>query len=214
MRKMASRRGGFTLLEIMVYSVISLLALTSIYSVLIICLRFFNSTDASSELQQNAMRVLVKLTNEVAESDSATVTTSTNPPGISFASPRDTLGRINVQSDGLYWQSFICYYVDSSTPGGAYLYRKQTDITATPTLSPNVTNLMSANTPALFRTMDVKQQLLDTNVSTFTPRLVGNSLSISLVLDKRDPGGSIIRSVTGSPMNEVQMTTAGVLIRN
>lgn len=202
-------------MEITVYSAIALLALTAVYSVLLTGLRFFNTTNYAAELQQNAMRILAKLTQEVAESDAQTVQISTNPQGVSFASPRDILGNITYNNGTLQWQSFICYYVDTTNP--AHLYRKQLSIAATAPVNPNVTNLKSTYTVSNFASSGAATaRLLDTNVTLFTTARTGNSVTFQLKLDKRDPGGSIIyaSTSTGNPLDELYITTSGVLIRN
>lgn len=209
------RRRGFTLLEMTVYSAVAMLAITSIYSVLLTGLHFFSTTSNSAELQQDAMKILGRLTRELSESDSQTVqlSSSPSPQGISFASPRDLLGNVRYSNGTLQWQSFICYYVAPAAP--FTLMRKQISIAATAPVNPNVTNQLPTYTVTKFITIaGAATELLDTNVTTFSGARTGRSMSITLKLDKRDPSGTILLSPGGTTLDEIFITTSGVLMRN
>lgn len=201
---------GFTLIEIAVYCALVGMALLAIYSVLIACLTYFNATQANVDLQRSCLSILTKLSSELSESDSATVQISTDPPGISFASPRDSGGNFDIASGVMQWQQFVAYYVDTSNVT-LPLVRKAASITPTGSVP---TSQLSSYTVSAFSTMNAQQHTLGDNVTTFTPSLSGSTVSISIVADERDPTGAIMLAPSGVTANEIQVTASGVYLRN
>ena len=125
------RRRGFTLVEVMVYSVLLGLMMTSLYQLLSMTTAFVGDSMTTGALQASAQKTAVRITADLSVAHKGSVVTGTTPPGVVFLSPRDGYGKITCDASGvIYWHQWVCYYLDTST---GTLMRKQIYITATTT---------------------------------------------------------------------------------
>lgn len=134
------RSNGFSLLEMVVYSLIFGLSLTGVYTVLIGTVQNYNAAQANIEVQQGAQAALNRIAQELKEASSSSGSiTVVSGVGIVFLSARDSNNKIHYDSSSglLLWQKRICYYLDtdpSTGSGSEYaLFRKEETFTATTT---------------------------------------------------------------------------------
>jgi prepilin-type N-terminal cleavage/methylation domain-containing protein len=116
---------GLTLIELMVGMTLLSLVLTLSAQVLVPCLNVWNVSQSQASLQQGAMLLQRKLSDEVAASDVRSVTTLNDPPAICFLSyTPDGAAQTNpydTQSGEILWQQWVVYYLDAEDQ---LVYRK------------------------------------------------------------------------------------------
>ncbi|MHB2019469.1 MAG: PulJ/GspJ family protein [Candidatus Xenobia bacterium] len=198
---------GFTLVETAIYTMLLSLALTAIYSVLSAGLHYFTTTRVGTDLEQGCLRTLTDLEAELVESDAGTVSIGVATPGISFASPRDGLGQITFFWGGMQWQKFVCYYVNNV----GQLVRVESAIT--PTIAVPF-NQVSSYTPDLMAGRKLASRLLAEDVTSFSASVTGHQVSLCMTSSGRDANRVVVADAAGNAINAVQVSNAGVLLRN
>lgn len=175
------RDKGFTLLELVVYSAILSLALSSIYGILIGTVQNFYAANANIEVQQGAQSALNRLAQELKEaSSSSSSITIVSGVGIVFLSARDSNNKIQYDSSSglLLWQKRICYYLDtdpSTGSGSEYaLFRKEE--TFTPTTTPPV--IASAYVTTMKNNAALKRLLIARHFTATTDFSVTSSVNL------------------------------------
>lgn len=98
----------------MIASALVGLIMTTIYTILIYGVQYYQSQAATLDVQQNALIALSALSTELVESNGGSLYTDQDPPivGIVFGSPRDDTGKVNYDNTKLKWYKFVCYYLD------------------------------------------------------------------------------------------------------
>lgn len=127
MRKPTPRTSlGFTLLELLVYSLLLGFVMFCIYGILVSAIRYFRTEQAAIELQGAALAAVSNMSADLIDTDADTiaitngttdtlVSSGTAGKAIKFASPRTASGGFTQDGSGnLMWQKWVCYYVDSS----------------------------------------------------------------------------------------------------
>ncbi|GEM_PF-1302571 len=129
---------GTTLVELMVYISIMGIIFSIVYTILTYSMRYFDYGINLADLQQQALKAQMKLSQEISESTMSSViynNDSVNGYGIIFLSPRDNRGNFktyqNLDAGKPIWQKFIGYYVSSDK-----LMRKEVNITPAPNPAP------------------------------------------------------------------------------
>jgi type II secretory pathway pseudopilin PulG len=145
-------RKAFTLVEVMVYSVLIGVVLAGVYGTLIFSMRYFNAINKISELQDQVLIALSRLEMDISETSVLTSNTTTSDEkskandSIIFAAYKDSSGQymFNADTGKPKLQSWICYYLESDGQGthNLVIKRKKIDppsdtIPATP---PDITN--------------------------------------------------------------------------
>ncbi|MHB2016156.1 MAG: hypothetical protein ACYCW6_04340 [Candidatus Xenobia bacterium] len=208
-----------------VYIALLGLAFSAIYAVLIAGLKYFNTANATSDLENTCMATISQLERELAESDAQTVQVSTSPMGISFASPRGADDNIvptsNSTLTSVEWQTFVCYYVD----GQGNMVRKENPLSSPTTTLP--TSQLSSNTPAVFKTLSLRTRFLGRNVKSFsfmessgggTPAAAAfpaaasqpglDYVQVTLIAQQMDSAGTLVTDANGNAMNDVRIVPA------
>ena len=173
---MHKRAKGVTLTEIMISGVLLVLILTLLYQILIPTQRFWLLGDARTEAQLNAQLGFRMLMKELQSSTFNSITVSTNPKAISFASALDSSGTMYFTSTGrLIWQKYIIYFLSS-----ARLLRKEVTVSGNvPSSTP--TPLTSAQLTSYCTTPNTRNIALDVSNLSFTLQsaLYGVDLELS-----------------------------------
>jgi prepilin-type N-terminal cleavage/methylation domain-containing protein len=227
-------RTGFTLVELLVYMLLFGLCMSAVYYVLTACMSYFNTTQATVDVQNSALRAVMKLSADLAESNATTVTTlpSPGPPmAIAFASPRDLSDTYNFVTSGgsvgqPMWEKFVCYYVDTTNPNWP-LMRKQVSIAASSTPpAPGSNDTASA---LMSSTSSGFKEQVSQNVTGFYCTISGNVVTINFTADAMDGAGNVLTQVGGgtgrtpvatfissggAPQNEIQLKNVQVFLRN
>lgn len=88
--------------------------------------RFAQTTTATLDVHDEALKAISLLEQELRQSDRASLYPSTSPAGVSFASCTDSAGHLQIDapSRSLLWCRIICYYLDSQSN----LVRKERDL--------------------------------------------------------------------------------------
>ena len=194
------RSKGFTLLEMVVYTLIFGLSLTGVYTVLIGTVQNYNAATANIEVQQGAQSALNRIAQELKEASSSSGSIAIQSGvGVAFLSARNSNNQIQYDSSSglLRWQKRICYYLDTD-PGLTTeyaLFRKEETFTATtipPTIASSYVTTMKNNT-ALRKILIARHFTTVTNFSvtssvnlytisiTNSTNTTGKSNSISLI---------------------------------
>jgi hypothetical protein len=141
---------GITLIEIVVASSLSLVVLGLLVMLFVPAKMSCVTGDSKAEVNMNAYRSLSRLTRDLQDSSSSSITydlaaTPTVPSAISFMSPYDRYGRFMTEASTgkAVWQSYTIYYLPS---GSKKLLRKTVAITPT-------------TTPARLTLAELKKQL-------------------------------------------------------
>lgn len=109
------RRGGVTLVELIIAMALLSLAMLLFHSLTQTWARKAHKTEVALDLQSEALKALRWFNGEFAETteDAVLDQTDTADPGITFVSPRDVNGQVRVDSSGrLLWQRYMCLYTD------------------------------------------------------------------------------------------------------
>lgn len=118
------------------------LAVTSIYSLLTMFLTNSRMINAQADLEDNAQVAVVRMSADLADSKTSTVVIGTAPTGVFFLSPRDGDDRFQRDSSGnLYWQRWVCYYLDTTNK---HLVRATIPLGA-PTVTPPTSTFTTAS---------------------------------------------------------------------
>lgn len=135
-KKYKKTKVGTTLVEVLVYMALMGIVFAGIYGVFIASLRYYRTAEATARLQQNALIALSSITSDMSETKSSSISVNpSSPQGISFASPKkipDGTYNIDTSTGEIYFQKWICYYLDENTGD---LIRKEVEIN-NPTTSP------------------------------------------------------------------------------
>jgi prepilin-type N-terminal cleavage/methylation domain-containing protein len=115
-----TRRRGFTLIELTIYSALLSMLLLAIYGVFVASMRYFRVSQTASDLQSSAQKCVLKVVADLSEStlSSMKITASggTEPPGIIFLSARNGDDRFTTSANGdILWQKWVCYYYDKAS---------------------------------------------------------------------------------------------------
>jgi len=131
---MRKSRRGFTLLELLVYSMLLGILLIAVYGVFSAAMRYFRFVEATSDLRGQAQQTLLRVGAELAESRGYTVRVSTR--SLVFLSPRRRDGRYSYDACGnLQWHKWVWYSLDGQgrlTRSTVYL---STPVSTPPTLT-------------------------------------------------------------------------------
>lgn len=118
---------GLTLLEVMISSTLILLVLGSLTGIVFSMAKNHELQMLRNDMQDQTLKLVTRVTQELAETSSATIQTS--PQGLVFASPRDSDGTIvqNSNSGKIRWNKFVSYHV-STKDGTPTVVRTEKDI--------------------------------------------------------------------------------------
>ena len=126
------RKRAFTLVEILVYSLLLLMILAGIYGAFSLSRDYFSVVRTSTEVNQEAMKALLGLERELSNAAPKTIATSSNPPGVRFLSalPTDNKPFAHDEHGKLLWQRWMVIYLDQK----GQLALKSQDIAPSATL--------------------------------------------------------------------------------
>lgn len=135
---------GVTLIEALVYCVITGLVFTGIYSVFYSAQKNYYTTRAGIEVQRASLSTTNALCKELSESALGSIylyaPTGLPPsayPGIVFMSPRDENGNISINTGtgAPYWNKYVAYYLntDPEDSSSFAIFRKEKTVTQTDT---------------------------------------------------------------------------------
>lgn len=116
---MRRRQPGFTLAEIIVYAMLSVMVLGVIYSVFVTGRRHYEAASSSYLVSREVETALRWLRSDLQEASLASIRVYPNEehpdasPGISLASPRDLDQKLQINALGApEWSSYVYYTVD------------------------------------------------------------------------------------------------------
>lgn len=123
---MRRRGAGFSLVELLVASTVSLTALAAVFSIFFPARTFFQQANETSAMYSDAMTALDRLTVEIEESGPWVVDdTDANPAVLALPSARDGENRFRRKADGTPdWRKWILYYVYADARGLLLLRRE------------------------------------------------------------------------------------------
>lgn len=108
-------RKGFTLPEILVYSVLLLMFVTAVYGSFSLSRDYFSSMSAISEVQQEAMKGVLAVERELNHAEPSTIAISTSPVGVRLLSALPAEGQVfqHTEQGELLWQQWVVVYLNS-----------------------------------------------------------------------------------------------------
>lgn len=112
-----SGRRGFTLVEIMVYSLLLGLLMTGVYSAFYISRAYYDSAQGTTEVQQECLKALNGISRVLGQGNSSTVVVQSSPiVGFRILSARTTTGVYahEASSGNVQWQRWAVVYYDSA----------------------------------------------------------------------------------------------------
>ncbi|MBI3925058.1 MAG: hypothetical protein HY319_05920 [Armatimonadetes bacterium] len=113
-------RLGATLIELLVYCSLLLLLLGAVYGTFSLSRRYYASVQAATESQQEAMKAMLSLGEELSQAAGDTLVDGVSlagPEGVRFLSAR-TEGGLFAHDPGsgdLLWQRWVCIHRDTGT---------------------------------------------------------------------------------------------------
>jgi prepilin-type N-terminal cleavage/methylation domain-containing protein len=125
-------RKGFTLVEVMIYSVLIGVILAGIYGTLIFSMRYFNTISTVSAMQDSVLIALSRIEMDISETRADSVKIEKEPiNGIMFPVLKNSDGKYSFNSKGeVEWQGWICYYLEKDGTGTYNLAMKRKGITS------------------------------------------------------------------------------------
>lgn len=128
----ASGRRGTTLVEVSIASGLLGLVVLCMYWVMAEGSRYVRVTNATIEIQEQALASLARLTDELAETNVNCLKVQ-DDVGILFGSPRDADGRLQFDAAGRpLWMKLIAYYRDQIDGVDVFVRKEKMLVTATP----------------------------------------------------------------------------------
>jgi len=129
MHKRLKRSGGTSLIEVMIYALLLGIAMTGIYGVLISTMKYYQTVDNRTQLQQNAISAYSNITGDMMGTANSSIITGNSPVGIIFVSSRKSDGNHEIDSGGtVKWQKWVCYYLKQNQFGTFDLFKKEVPI--------------------------------------------------------------------------------------
>ena len=121
--KHKSRR-GFSLIELMVSLVITMVVMTGAFQIFTEGMAFFRVNNAAADAQASITKAMGLIAAEVA--NAAPMVTQVYPaagsalPGITFATPLQEGGAVRYDpvNGTIFWQRYICFYYEADPSGG------------------------------------------------------------------------------------------------
>lgn len=176
----SAARRAISLLELMVTMVIMLLIVGGIYALMSYGLTYYQTSQATLDLQQQGLQVLQRLGRECSESSKYSVLSSTSPQGVMFASPRDAVGSFWFDEQStILWQRLVAYYVDNLNQTSCLLRKEM----ALP--SPTTTPPQPAQLSLDVATLRANSALPPRVMARFVDRLTATPESDALLLEIR-----------------------------
>lgn len=170
-----SRKRAFTVIELMISSVILLLMLSASYEALVLASKYHQKLSDSSQIQQETMSALSRLERNIACASAQSLEVSTDSTAMRFVSARNDgdFFDLDPTSGSPRWHRWVGFYLD-----GTSLIWKEANIapsTSLPTFFPSIDDI-KLDTSA-------RQVILSKQVS----RLIfeDGATTISIVLETR-----------------------------
>ncbi len=172
-----NRRRAFTLVELMISSVILLLMLGASYQALVLARQYHLKLSDSSQIQQETMSVLSRLERNIACASAQSLEVSPDKTAIRFVSARNDgdFFDLDPTTGSPRWHRWVGFYLD-----GTSLIWKESTIapsTSLPGFFPSIDNIKLDTTA---RKVELSQQV----ASLF---FEDGASTISIVLETRSP---------------------------
>lgn len=112
---LATRRGA-TLVEILIYSVILMLILASVYAAYSLARDYYSAAQIETEAQQAAIDASLGVARELAHASADTIVLTDSPPAITFLSAKTDEGPFlhHETTAELLWHRWHCIYLDTN----------------------------------------------------------------------------------------------------
>lgn len=151
------RRSGYTLAEVLVASVLSVLLLGLMLQIGRICWRGWNTVQMRQGAQQNALAVVARLRRDFHGAMPSSVSVSPESDGwrLSFLSRSDGRQQVGWDSTGqLLWRSWIQYRFSSTDHT---VFRRQTSLTSATARPPLQPPSWPANEPGSLLSSEIRE---------------------------------------------------------
>ena len=162
---MKTRPKGHTLIELLISCAVMMIFMSLVYQMFVAAKRYQENCQAKMELQENVLKSLGRMGQELVESDRYGVQVDATNNTFSFATPRGLDGIVSFDSLGrMFWKKYVCYYVAQSPTGVYTLYRKVR------ALNPYVTDVPAAPAPTTIRDDNtLNERLVAPNIRKLNP---------------------------------------------
>jgi type II secretory pathway pseudopilin PulG len=176
---MIYKNKGFTLIETLVYSVLLIIILGTMYTILSGAMENYYTIRSGVDVQKASISSVNRITKELSESNLASIAFyKTKPKGIVFMSPKtaDNMIEINQTTGKPYWQKYVCYYMedDPSDISLSCIIRKEKTVTQTDT--PSVSNVYTTSYFATGGGKLIKPVVIATSVSNINIYWMNNNI--------------------------------------
>jgi Tfp pilus assembly protein PilV len=162
-KRLNKTKKGVTLIEVMIYSLLVGIVLTGVYGTLIFSLRYFQTINTISSLQDSVLITLSKIETEMSETRAAAITVSTSPPGVMFPTLKNTQNQYLFNNNGqAMWQGWASYYLQTNEDGTKNLVMKKVNLSTPRAVNPGIPPYSSV---AQFASANVAPQLISRNVN-------------------------------------------------
>ncbi|MEW6277252.1 MAG: hypothetical protein AB1758_01430 [Candidatus Eremiobacterota bacterium] len=105
---------GSSLIEMLLCCALMGLLMVCIQRMMAAAVRYYQNSNATTEIQQNTLVGMAALSTEMVEGNRGSFRVDSNPPltGLIFGSPRGADGKVRYEGTKLLWQKLVCYYVE------------------------------------------------------------------------------------------------------
>lgn len=171
----SSRKRGFTLIELMISSVILLLMLGAAYEALVLARKYHQKLADSSQIQQETMNVLSRLERSISAASAESLEVSPDSSAVRFISAHtdQEFFDLDPTSGGPRWQRWVGFYLDNTT----LIWKEQTIAasTALPASFPTIDAIK----------LDTSARKVDLSKQVHSIFFEDGSTTISIVLETR-----------------------------
>ena len=134
------------MIELLISCAVMMIFMSLVYQMFVAAKRYQENCQAKMELQENVLKSLGRMGQELVESDRYGVQVAATHTTFCFATPRGLDGIVGFDSLGrMQWRKLVCYYVAQSPAGVYTLYRKVRVI------NPYVTDVPAPPAPTTIR---------------------------------------------------------------
>lgn len=200
-----------TLVELIVSSTLLLLVLGGAYAAAEMSTRASYVQANDMVLEQSMLVAMSRVSQEVVECDLMSWAVYTSPPGIVFASPRDSNGvcQFDATNGNVTWQAWVCFYVDTVN-GTSALIRKSQTLSGAPLSSPPAVD-PTFNT-LYFKNLNSPRSIVAFNVTNLSTTALPLSGSVDILLTATRAAGVPVRT-KNAVVDNIQAQTR-CLLRN